>query len=337
MWRNEGSPMTDTMHVTSELYGQVALNQAYRILGLGDRNPQSKTYGCFDRYFWHYKQTDFCNARFQEACQFLALLYRYNGERNIFYNNKNIYEWAEAALRFWSEIQRSDGSFDEYWPFERSFCVTSFTLYAAAETCMVLKLIKIPQPALHRAALWLAKRENLLVMNQMAASAVALRLTGELLHDDHLIDKAHQRIHQVVENQCPSGYFDEYGGYDIGYQSITLSCLAKYFLHTRDPQVREAARRGFRFLDAKIYENGTYDYPSTSRKTQYLYPYGFRVFEEWDLLSRHLRGLERNEVVNPSWCDDRYCLPLAIDYLQTAYVDQSVEPVDPTPVQNLEE
>lgn len=312
--------MSNPSPISCAIYGDIALSQSYRILGLGDRNEMSPSYGCFDRYFWHYRQTDFVNARFQEASHFLALMYLYNHPNNRFYHQHHIYEWAGAAVKFWSMIQRNDGSFDEYWPYERSFCVTSFTLYAASETCRLLQC-PIPTDSLYKAARWLMARENPIVMNQMAASAVALRIAGELLHDDALLQAAKNRIAFLLENQDSSGYFKEYDGYDIGYQTISLSCLAQYYMHAKDESIKEAAQRGFRFLDNKIFINGCYDYQNTSRHTQYFYPFGFRVFEEWDLLSRHLNGLQRNEAINPAWFDDRYCLPLAIDYLQTAVFD----------------
>ncbi|MBN2328373.1 MAG: hypothetical protein JXR73_14605 [Candidatus Omnitrophica bacterium] len=313
------------------IYGDIALSQSYRILGLGDRESQSLSYGCFDRCYWHYRQTDFVNARFQEASQFLALLHNYPHPQNRFYQQPKIYEWAAQAVQFWTKIQRRDGSFDEYWPYERSFCVTSFTLYAAAETCRLLKC-PAPKDSMHKAANWLLARDNPIVMNQMAASAVALRIAGELLENEAILKGAEKRIHFILSHQHPTGYFEEYGGADIGYQTISLSCLAQYYLHTRDADVLEGARRGFRFLDDKIDEKGSYDFQNTSRRTQYFYPFGFRVFEEWDLLGRHKNGLQKNEAINPSWFDDRYCLPLAIDYLQTAVFDADIT-CYPTPTE----
>ncbi len=312
--------MPDFQSLSCGVYGAIALGQAYRFLGLGDRDPSSPAYGCFDRYYWHYKQTDFTNARFQEASHFLALLYHYDHPDNRFFQQSKIAGWAEAAVNYWTKIQRGDGSFDEYWPYERSFCVTSFTLYAASETCRLLSC-KPPKDAIHKAASWLIKRENLLVTNQMAASAVALQIGGEVVEDDEILAAAAQRISTVLSQQTEEGYFPEYGGYDIGYQTITLSCLTQFYLHTEDPRIQEAIERGLKFLDDKITENGSYDITKTSRKTQYFYPYGFRVMSHWNILQRHIDGLRRNEVVNPSWCDDRYSLPLAIDYLQTALYD----------------
>lgn len=310
--------------IDTSIYGQIALSQAYRILGLGDRESDSPTYGCFDRYYWHYRQTDFVNARFQEAGHFLSLLYLYNHPDNRFYQKTTIYDWAAAAVQYWTKIQCPDGSFNEYWPFERSFCVTSFTLYAAAESCRRLNC-SIPETAIRKAAQWLAHHDNPLVLNQMAASAVALHLSGEILQDNTFLNAAARRIEQIIALQDPTGYFPEYGGYDIGYQTISLSCLSKYQELCRDQRLSESLEKGFRFLEDKILSNGTFDYRSTSRKTQYIYPFGLCAGKQWDLLSRHIRGLEQNEVLHPGWCDDRYCLPLAIDYLQTVLVDKSPE------------
>ncbi len=304
------------LKVIGKLYGQVGISQAYRILGLGDRDSNSPTYGCFDRYYWHYRQMDFVNSRFQEAAHFLALLYLYNHPENRFYQKQKVLDWAMAAITQWENIQRLDGSFDEYWPFERSFCVTSFTLYAAAETCRLLKCSP-PEHAIRKACGWLKVRENPAVLNQMAASGLALQISAELLNDDIIRSAAQSRIERVLEMQDPSGYFVEYGGYDIGYLTITLSLLSAYALHTDDQQVKDALKPAFRFLDDKIFKNGTFDYQTTSRHSQYFYPFGFAAMNELELLSRHYQGLKNNEVLNPAWLDDRYCLPTAIDYLQT--------------------
>lgn len=298
-------------------YGTVAVHQAYRILGFADLDYESPNYGCFDRYYWHYRQVDFINSRFQEAGHYLALLYYYNHPQNRFYHNCNVFAWAKAAVDVWTKIQNPDGSFNEYWPFERSFCVTSFTLYAASETCRLLSCAP-PMDSLLRAAKWLSKHENPDVLNQMAASAVALYICGEQLGDETVITWAKNRMSTVLSMQHPDGYFAEYGGADIGYLTITLSLLAKYYEQSKDDRIPEAAEKACRYLDAFIFENGTYNYKDTSRKTQYIYPYGLCAFDEWDLASRHLHGLSKNEVLSPAWMDDRYCIQLSTDYLQAA-------------------
>lgn len=300
-----------------DVYGSAAVDQAYRILGFADLNTDSPNFGCFDRYYWHYRQVDFINSRFQEASHYLTLLYYYNHPQNRFYQNCNVYAWAKAAVDVWTQIQNPDGSFNEYWPFERSFCVTSFTLYASAETCRLLSFAP-PKDHIHRTAKWLSKHENPDVLNQMAASAVALYISGEVLEDETVTGWATNRMNTILDMQHPDGYFAEYGGADIGYLTITLALLAKYYEQSKDERIPIAAEKACRYLDDKIEANGTYDNSNTSRKTQYIYPYGLCAFNEWDLASRHLKGLQNNEVLCPAWMDDRYCLQLATDYLQSA-------------------
>ena len=54
-----------------------------------------------------------------------------------------------------------------------------------------------------------------------------------------------------------------------------------------------------------------------SRKTQFIYPYGFAVFEKFSVLQKLENGLERNLILNPTWMDDRYCIAFTLDYLKT--------------------
>jgi hypothetical protein len=117
-----------------DIYRRIALSQVPRILSLGDRDNSSKTFGCFDRYYWHYRLLDFPNARFQESALLFALLYRNSFEGNVFYNRQALYQWAMGAIEFWARIQRGDGSFDEVYPNEHSFVATAFSAYAITES-----------------------------------------------------------------------------------------------------------------------------------------------------------------------------------------------------------
>jgi len=61
-------------------------------------------------------------------------------------------------------------------------------------------------------------------------------------------------------------------------------------------------------------ENGLYDYSETSRKTKFIYPSGLMRLNS-PIVNRLRNGLLKNMVINPLWMDDRYCIPLATDYL----------------------
>ncbi len=58
-----------------DLFAQAALNNISKLLTLQDRNPFSKTYGCFDRNYWHYKMIDYPSGMSQEFVYPLALAY----------------------------------------------------------------------------------------------------------------------------------------------------------------------------------------------------------------------------------------------------------------------
>src|SRR5581483_6991841 len=115
------------------------------------------------------------------------------------------------------------------------------------------------------------------------------------------------------------GFFLEYGGADPGYQSVTLACLA-HLAKTRPeraPAIEAAAKRGADALRGVVREDGTYEWRTTRRRTQFLYPSGLVRFAP-DLAARFERGLEQGRVIEPAWLDDRYFLHLAADFLFAA-------------------
>ena len=302
-----------------EVYAQVALSQVPRILGLENRDPQSSTSGCFDRYYWHYRLVDFSNARFQEAALLLALLSQHDFPRNRYYGHERVREWAIGGIEFWSHIQRRDGSFDEAYPNEHSFVATAFTTYAITEAMLLLdKPCRLS--SIEKAGNWLVRNENLTVANQMAGAAVALYNVFLLTDIARYRLAATEKIHRLLAGQNNEGFFPEYGGFDIGYLTICISYLAKYWKKTKDSTLRLPLERAVRFVAERLRDDGSYDNSMTSRRTQYLYPHGFVVAQAKDVIAKHCRGVAEGLVVNPAWMDDRFCIPLTVDYLQ-AYLE----------------
>jgi len=305
----------------TEIYAQVALSQVPRILGLGDRNPRSSTFGCFDRSFWHYRLVDFSNARFQEAVLLLALLSQHDFPGNRYYGYERVREWATGGIEFWSQIQRRDGSFDEAYPNEHSFVATAFTTYAITEAMLLLDKHKpCHLSSVEKAANWLVRNENVAVANQMAGAAMALYNVFRLTDIPRYRLAAAEKIDLLLERQDNEGFFPEYGGFDIGYLTICISYLAKYWKKTRNSTVWLPLQRAMRFVAERLRDDGSYDNSMTSRRTQYLYPCGFVIAQAWDVIMKHCHGVAEGSVVNPAWMDDRFCVPLTVDYLQ-AYLE----------------
>ena len=299
-----------------DIYKQITISQIPRILGLGDRNQKSKTFGCFDRYYWHYKLLDISNARFQETALILALLYQNDFNGNIYFKRNSMYQWVLGAIEFWAKIQRSDGSFDELYPHEHCYCSTAFSTYAITESMLILDSKSCMKNVI-KAGNWLSRNENLRVTNQMIASVLALYNIYLLTGEEKFQQAANSKKEKVLDLQTSEGVFLEYGGYDIGYLSICISYFAKYYRKTNNQGVYDSLNKAIKFIEGKIHNDGGYDYSKTSRGTQYLYPHGFVIIDRMNVINKHIKGLKKNCIINPPWMDDRYCISLTIDYLQT--------------------
>ena len=245
-----------------------------------------------------------------------AILYTENFDGNIYYGKEKVKEWASSALDYWTNIQNPDGSFSEIYPNERSFCGTSFSTYAATETMLILNE-HTNLRNITKAGNWLISHSNSTVANQVAGSIVALYNIYLLTGIESFEKAAIEKTEILISLQHQSGYYPEYGGYDIGYQTITLSFLAKYYFKSKYERLRKSLDKGIEFIRTMTNERGDFEISGTSRKTQYFYPHGFSLLEEQDMIQRNLTALKDGTVVNPAWMDDRYCIAYATDYLQT--------------------
>lgn len=286
-----------------------------RILGLCDRSNDSNTFGCFDRYYWHYRLLDLPNIRFQEAAYILAIIYR-NRIIDSFYQNEKVKYWCIGAIDYAFSRQNRDGSFNEVYPYERSFVATAFTGWSLIESILLLELVDW-RDSVDRLANWLLKHDNPSVSNQMAGAANALYLSYLHLGDQKFLNGYRKKIDRIVREKGKKPYLPEYGGADIGYLSIALSHLATLYRHSKDQHVRHIADDAATYIDLQLDENGSYDWTTGSRKTQYVYPYGLAALNRFDALDKLGNGLRKNRIINPCWMDDRYCIPFTLDYLLT--------------------
>lgn len=299
------------------VFYKIGVSQIPRILSLQDRECESKTYGCFDRYYWHYKILDFPNSRFQEAISALTYVYLYKSPDNIFYESYILKKWIEAGIEFWCRSRHKDGCVDESYPNERHFCATALSCYAITESIILLNIKN--KWDFSNTGDWLSINNNRDVSNQMAGSAVALLNIYSLTGNKKYLNSAQNKLDKLISSQAMKGYYPEYGGLDVGYCSITLNYLASYFLKTHNNNIKESALKCIKLLKSLVDNFGWFDSNKMSRKTQYLYPSGFCVFDR-SFLEIIENGLRKNVILNPVWMDDRYCVPFTSDYLRTAYL-----------------
>lgn len=323
------------MGASRQTYANLAVDQIPRLLGNQDRNSLSPTFGCFHRDYWLYKTSDFPDAVRQFAMHAIALVYTYPFEGNIYHGHPKVLDWAAAGLDFWARIQHREGSFDEFYPYERGWVgPTGFTTYSAVETLLLLEPHLDPEvshrarDAIHRAAHFIAagEAEEDHLANHHAMACLAVWKSYELLGDPALrkgfdvLWEGFLRYHHAEE-----GWSREYDGIDPGYLSATASFLAKVNRTRNDPEMTEVISRSMEVCSYFAYPNGYFGGTLGSRNTLHFYPHGFELLAptmpiaaavaEWMLTS-----LEEGKLVPPGIMSDRYVAYRVPEYL-LAFLD----------------
>jgi hypothetical protein len=308
-----------------EVYIEEVLAQTQRLLGLMDRNPMSATYGCFDRQYWQYNVTDVPSVRCQEAVLTLTLLYTINHGKNPYYQNKLILKWIHACLNFWVKIQERNGSFNEWYPKENSYVATAFSCYAVSETLLILEnrlnnRLEVTE-ALKKACNWLLKNNEQRVLNQESGATMAL-LNLYLLTGDSLYKKeSEKKVAFLKSKQNIESWWKEYDGPDIGYLSLTIDYLAKYYQKEKNDDVLKMLEGALEFISYFVHPNFTFGGEYGSRNTEYMIPSGFEYLastnENAHAISQAVRTAILNKTtISPFSLDDRYLTYITYTWLQ---------------------
>ena len=334
------NPQPDS-RASRSVYAEKALSQLPRILGNQDRNPFSPTYGCFHRDYWLDKTSDFPDAVRQFAVHALALAYKHPMPGNMYHNHPKVLEWTVAGLSFWADIQHGDGSFDEFYPYERGWVgPTAFTMYTTVEALNLLgdevptdvrqKVENAVRKAAHFVAAGESEEDHLANHHAMACLAVwkAYKLLG-----DEKLKEGYERVWQgFLSYQTEEGWSVEYDGIDPGYLSATVSFLAKIYQDNKDPRLLEVIEKSVEMSSYFAYPNGFYGGSLGSRNTLHFYCHGYEVVaDEVPLagaVAEHLlQGLADDKLVPPEIISDRYLVYRVPEFL-LAYVDYQERPAE---------
>jgi hypothetical protein len=308
-------------------YAHAALAQIPRLLGAVDRNPFHETYGCFDRQFWHYRTASFPSEMYQEAVLPLALVFATPLPGNRWQGEPRLKDLAIAALRFTARTGRPDGSCDDYYPYERALGAAVFSLQAAARACQILAVDDAQILAwLRRRAGWIAQHDETgRLANHHGLAALGLARVGQITGDPRFIQAAQARLRLVLSWQSAEGWFEEYGGADPGYQTVTIDALAKLRRLTGDARLDEPLQRAVEFSRLFLHPDASYGGEYGSRGTHHFYPHGFELLAPdhaaaADLADGFLAALAAGK--HASFDDDRM-FAHRLGNLMEAYVDWS--------------
>lgn len=309
-----------------KVYLDVVLFNLPRILSQINTNIGSSTFGCCERYHWHNNVTAVANARFQEAVLTLALLYKQGPDE--YKDNPLLLSLVNAIISFWIKIQEPDGSFNEWYVHEGSYVATAFSSYAISETVLLLGKEQIENvdmvlAALAKASFWLGQHSQKSVCNQQSGALVAIHNTCMLTADDELKGIAQDYEKLISSCQTAEGWFLEYGGPDIGYLSLTIDYLAKYYDKTKSDLIAKVIDKALGFITNFIHQDGTVGGPYTSRETEFFIPHGVELLAASNENAAFIAGVIRRNLaggksITPSSLDDRYWMYNSYTFLQAA-------------------
>lgn len=312
-------------------YWRFTQGELDRLVSWLDREPLSKTYGCFDRVYWAWKFTDFPGARFQEGVYSLAHLVTTPLAGNVLYGEDRVLDWIRAGLDFWCRIQYRDGSFDEAYPFEHSLAATAFSSFYVGEALLRLtgqaafKTQDVVFRALAKAGDWLCRNDEQhgVLSNHLAAAAAALHVIHRLTGEDRFDRRCRHYLQRIYDHQSSEGWYEEYGGADPGYQTHATFYLARLWQSSGDAVLLKSLERSQAFLKHFIHPNGTLGGEYASRNTEFYFPAGLEilapVLPDAARIARFMRaGIAQRTTVGLWAMDAQNFLPLLNNYLSAA-------------------
>ena len=316
----------------SSVYLDTVKLQLPRVLSMLDREVCSKTYGCADRLFWSWKFIDFPGPRLQEISFLLSEIYlkskSFVNEKD---NNNIILRLTKSSIKFWISLQNKDGSFDEAYPNERSLAATAFTCFYVGQAYLnILNNLEPPEKkellyTLSRAGNWLIDNEEKhgILSNHLSAAAAALYTIFEITHDKKYKKRSDYFIELIYKKQSKEGWFEEYGGADMGYETHTIFYLSYIWKKNKNKLLLNHLKKSMSYLSNFVHADGSFGGEYGSRNTRFYMPAGFEIlssefpiansiakFMRKSILEKKSVSLEQMDTQNVFPLINNYCFAL---------------------------
>lgn len=258
-------------------------------------------------------------------------LWPYNTPEDLF-----IYR-IDSIIQGTKFLTRKDGSVEEAFPYEGSYCVTASVAYDLL--CSLDQLshifsdkkrndyIEIIRPLIN----FLIKNDetHAIISNHLASAVGALIRWDSLIgNEKKATDKANLLLDRIIKYQSDEGWFKEYEGADPGYQTLCLHYLSDVHLLRKDLNLLEPLAKSIRFLQYFIHPDGSFGGHYGSRCTRFYYPSGLLALAneipEAKLISNYLVGsISKNQVVNLSCMDEPNLIPMFNSYALAASLEKN--------------
>lgn len=235
-------------------YFEYCKDQFPRLLSLLDKDKHSPTYGCFDRDYWLHKTKDFPSAAKQQGALGLAVLYRLDNGRS--FSPSYLLQLLRASIEYTEKTQKRDGSFDEWYFNERGWAGP--TAYIMHALCRVYFILEEDLPDRDKAAIKRILRKSAkhlcksdeyhIIANHIAIAMAAAFQTSLILKDKDLENLTDKLKAQLLLKHSKEGWSLEYDGFDVGYQTATITFLTHILARKKDPELEELVKTSYEFI-----------------------------------------------------------------------------------------
>lgn len=308
-----------------------------RLLALFDNDRSSQSYGMGDRYFWAWGLIDFGNGTFQGAAHGMARLWRHG-----------LWPYKTSKVHFVSRINslfiaaskltRKDGSLEEAFPNEGSFCVTALVAF---DLLCALDLLEADldeatktswQAVVQPMIAYLNKHDetHAIISNHLATAVAALVRWHRLTKDTVVEQRARQLLDRILAHQSSEGWLREYERADPGYQSLCTYYLADVYQIRPDWKLLEPLRKSIQFLGHFAHPDGSFGGLYGSRCTRFYYPAGVLALandipEAAALADFMANSIEKQTVVTLLAMDEPNLIPMFNAYCWAAVLAKNTE------------
>lgn len=301
-----------------------------RLLALFDTDQTSSSHGMGDRYHWAWGLIDFGNGTFQGAAHGMARLWRaglwpYPTPKTQFIAR------LDALFEATKRLTRRDGSLEEAFPNEGSYCVTALVAF---DLLCAIDLLhnEVDEGQLQRwrtmvapmiGYLKRADETHAFISNHLATAVAALLRWHRLTGDQAAERKAKYQLDKILHHQSEEGWFKEYEGADPGYQTLCTYYLADVHQIRPDWQLLEPLRRSIQFLWHFAHPDGSFAGLYGSRCTRFYYPAGVMALadeipEAAALSTFMVSAIAQQQVVTLSVMDEPNFVPMFNAYAWAA-------------------
>ena len=254
-----------------------------RVLALFDADRLSPTYGQGDRRRWAWRLSDFGNGSFQGAAHGLSLLWTSKLLPDS-WESDAVFQRLDSMFQGARSLLRRNGSLEEAFPYESSFCVTAqvaFDLLSAIERTQGTigsyntgQWLEIIAPMIR----FLGRSDEChgLISNHLGAAAAALIKWTELSSEEGE-KKGRHFLDRVLKAQSPDGSFREYAGADPGYQTLCMLYMTEIERMKPEFGLLPALQRSIDFLSHFAHPDGSFGGHYGSRNTRLYFPAGIEA------------------------------------------------------------